>query len=302
MISYLEKLILDNWENWAGDKKPKRLDFLKTQAGSPMRNKKVGFFVFNKKKPVIFVKTVRESKYNPIIEDGFEKLKNVNKYLSDGSAPRPIYLGNYEGVAFSLETAIVGKQFHSCKSRKDLNNFLGWFFRFQKLMAQKELMNGAQLREHVDAVVNKFFSLYPLKPELQKLIKEMAEDVKKDISDNLSMSLIYQHGDLTPDNVLDDNGKIRVIDWDNFGKIKLPLFDLLVFLQRWSQIRDVSFAPKYLDIIDRYLEEFKVDKRVLRVLIFLYYILDFIRKKEVLTDYDKEYLEARLKEIKELNF
>lgn len=302
MISYLEKLILDNWENWTGGKKPRRLDFLKTQAGSPMRNKKVGFFVFNKKKPVIFVKTVRESTYNPIIEDGFEKLKNVNKYLSDGSVPKPVYLGNYEGVTFSLETAIAGRQFHSCKSKKDLDNFLGWFFRFQKLMAQKELMNSAQLREYVDVVINKFFSLYPLKPELKELIKETAKDIKKDIRDNLSTLLIYQHGDLTPDNVLDDNGKIRVIDWDNFGKIKLPLFDLLVFLQRWSQIRDVSFAPKYLDIINRYLEEFKADKRVLRVLIFLHYLLDFIRKKDDLIDYDKEYLSERLREIKELNF
>ena len=302
MVSYLEKLILDNWEDWIGGKKPKGLDFLKTHAGSPMRNKKVGFFVFSNKKPVIFAKTVRESKYNQIINDGFEKLKNVNKYLDDGSAPKPIHLGNYEGIIFSLETAIVGKQFHSCKSKKDLNNFLGWFFRFQKLMAQKELMNGEQLREHVDVVVNKFFNLYPLKPELKELIEETADKVQKDIIDNLSLPLIYQHGDLTPDNVLDDNGKIRVIDWDNFAKIKLPLFDLLVFLQRWSQIRDVSFVPKYLDIIDKYLMEFKVDKRVLKALIFLYYLLDFIRKKDALTDYDKEYLEARLKEIKELSF
>ena len=216
--------------------------------------------------------------------------------------PKPIYLGDYDGTIFSLETAIIGKQFHSRRSKKDLNNFLGWFFKFQRLMAQKELMNGAQLREYVDAVVNKFFSLYPLKPELKEPIEKTAEDVKKDIVDDPSLPLIYQHGDLTPDNILDDNGKIRVIDWDNFAKIKLPLFDLLVFLQRWSQIRDVSFVPKYLDIIDKYLMEFKVDKRVLKALIFLYYLLDFIRKKDALTDYDKEYLEARLKEIKELSF
>lgn len=250
MIKYLEKLILDNWENWVGDKKPKQLDFLKTHAGQATRNKKIGFFVFNKKKPVIFVKTVREDKYNSIIDNGFEKLKNIYEKLSDGSTPKPIYLGKHQGIAFSLEIAIIGKQFHSCKNQKDLEKFLDWFFKFQRLMKQGEK--------------------------------------------------IIQHGDLTPDNVINDKGKIKVIDWDNFGKINMPLFDLLVFLQRWSGIRDVSFIHEYSDVIKKYLEEFKIDEKTLKFLIFNYYLLDFRRKEKVLTDYDKKYLEARLKEVKKL--
>lgn len=258
MTRYLEKLILDNWENWVGGIKPKNLDFLKTHAGQATRNKKVGFFVFNNDKPIIFVKTVRESKYNEVIESGFKKLKHIYRELSDGSAPKPIYIGNHQGIIFSLETAITGKQFHSCKKQKDLERFLDWFFRFQRLMQnKKELSIGG-------------------------------------------LPSIIQHGDLTPDNVINDRGEIRVIDWDNFGKIDMPLFDLLAFLQRWSGIRDISFIHKYSDIIRKYLEEFKIDKKALKFLIFNYYLLDFKRKEKVLTDYDKKYLEARLKEVKKL--
>lgn len=299
MIQYLEKLILDNWEKWLGNIKPKRLDFLKTHAGQAIRNKKVGFFAFNNDKPVIFVKTVRESKYNKIIEHSFGKLKNIYKYLDNGSVPKPIYLGNHQGVVFSLETAILGKQFHSYKKQRDLKKFLKWFFRFQRLMIQKEKIANIQLKDYIDELVNKFLNLYKIERDLREPIKYLAGELKKDI-DDLSSPLISQHGDLTPDNVLNDKGKIKVIDWDNFEKIKLPLFDLLVFLQRWSGIRDVSFVPKYLAIIEKYLKEFNIDKRALKLLVFCYYLLDSIRKKQALTDYDKKYLRVRLREIKKL--
>lgn len=297
MINYLEKLILDNWENWVGGVKPKGLDFLKTHAGQATRNKKVGFFVFGKEKPIIFIKTVRESGYNKIIEDGFEKLKSVYKSLSDGSVPKPIYLGNYQGIVFSLETAIVGKQFHSCKKQKDLERFLDWFFKFQNSMAKKERLSSDQSKYYVDRLVDGFLKLYKLEKDSGELIEILASKTKEGAD---SLPLIIQHGDLTPDNVINDRGEIKVIDWDNFGKIDLPLFDLLVFLQRWSGIRDVSFVDKYPAVIEEYFKRFKIDKKALKLLLFCYYLLDFLRKKEALTDYDKEYLKARLKEIKKL--
>lgn len=297
MTQYLEKLILDNWKNWAGGIKPKGLDFLKIHAGQAARNKKVGFFVFNNDKPVIFAKTVRESKYNKVIEDSFERLKNIYKNLSDESVPKPIHLGSYEGIDFSLETAIVGKQFHSCKKQKDLERFLRWFFEFQERMMKKEKLTSSQLKYYVDRLVGGFLKLYKLEKDQEELVEALASKAKEGAK---SLSLIAQHGDLTPDNIISDKGKIKVIDWDNFGKIDLPLFDLLVFLQRWSGIRDVSFVYEYSAVIEGYCERFKIDKKALKLLLFCYYLLDFLRKKEVLTDYDKKYLEARLKEIKKL--
>lgn len=290
MINYLENLILDNWNKWVNTVKPEKLDFLKIHVWHATRNKKVGFFVFAKNEPIIFAKTIRESQHNKIIEDGFGRLKNIYKKINDGSVPRPLYLGDYQGATFSLETAIIGKQFHSCKKQKDLEKFLKWFFKFQRLMKQKKKLN-------IDSFVKKFLDLYESEKNLRELIKELVSGLKRDIG-VLSLPSIIQHGDLTPDNVINDRGETKVIDWDNFGKIDLPLFDLLVFLQRWSGIRDVSFIREYSAIIKKYLEEFDIDKRALKSLVFCYYLLDFLRKKEILTDYDKKYLEARLKEIK----
>jgi len=300
MVEYLENLILDNWDRWSNSTKPINLDFLKTHAGQATRNKKVGFFVFNQDKPLIFVKTIRENIYNSVIEDGFERLKSINNHLKDGSVPRPIYCGYYQNTAFSLEDAIGGKQFHSFKKPEDLERFLKWFFKFQQLMKQNKERKGDQLIDYLKDLVHKFTSLYDPEEDLKALIQKNVGDLEKEIG-SLSLSLVSQHGDLTPDNVLIDNNQIKVIDWDNFEKINLPLFDLLVFLQRWSAIRDISFVREYDNIIKKYLDEFSIDKKALKLLVFCYYLLDFLRKKEILTGYDKEYFTERLKEIKNSN-
>jgi hypothetical protein len=300
MTECLEKLILDNWEDWAGGEKPEHLDFLKIHAGSAIRNKKVGFFVFSGDKPIIFAKTVREKEYNQIIEDGFRRLKEIFEILGEDSVPRPIFLGEFEGISFSVETAIVGKQFHSMKTDGDLRKFWGWFKKFQRLMMKRGSSNRA-FKDYLSDLIDKFLSLYELNPELTGLIKDSGENIIKNTG-NLNLLSIIQHGDLTSDNVIYGDGRIRIIDWDNFSKIDLPMFDLLVFLQRWSGIRNIDFIDKYRGLIEDYLKEFNIDRRLLKGLVFSYFLLDFMRKKETLTDYDKEYLEERLKEIKGINF
>jgi hypothetical protein len=299
MTEYLEKLILDNWQKWGNGEKPEHLDFLKTHAGNATRNKKVGFFVFNNKRPFIFVKTVRENRYNYIVEDEFKNLEKIYGLLNGISVPKPIYRGDYQGMIFTLEGAVVGTQFHSFKKTDDLNRFWGWFLSFQKLMASGDRLDGDELNAYFTEVVERFLNIYSLGEESRKQIIDLAKSFEGNIG---GLALISQHGDLTPDNVLDSNGEIKAIDWGNFGKINLPLFDLLVFLQRWSGIRNIDFIKKYRGFIENYLKEFKIDEKLLKRLVFSYYLLDFIRKKDILTDYDKVYLGERLREIKETDF
>lgn len=295
MIEYLEKLIIGNWLDWVGNEKPAKLDWLKIHAGEGWRSKKVGFFVFNNKKPVIFVKTVRQEEDNKLIEENFACLKKIYE-VDKQSVPQPLYLGDCQGLKFSLETAIIGRQFHSCKKEADLNSFLSWFYDFQKSMKQEKSIS---LNNELERLANRFIDLYQPVEETKDLINKLAKELKTDV-DNLILPAIIQHGDLTPDNVLNDGGQIKVIDWDHFGKIDLPLFDLLTFLQRWSGSRDVYFVSKYLKIIEAYLQEFGIKRQALKALVFSYYLWDFLRKKEQLTDYDQEFLAARLKELKEL--
>lgn len=45
-----------------------------------------------------------------------------------------------------------------------------------------------------------------------------------------SLPVIPQHGDLFFSNILSDRGKWRVVDWESFGTIDLPFYDLFTFL------------------------------------------------------------------------
>lgn len=45
-----------------------------------------------------------------------------------------------------------------------------------------------------------------------------------------SLPVIPQHGDLYPGNVILFHGRPHVLDWETFGAIDLPFYDLLTFL------------------------------------------------------------------------
>lgn len=45
-----------------------------------------------------------------------------------------------------------------------------------------------------------------------------------------SLPLIPQHGDLMPGNLLSDGDRLYVVDWENFGKVDFPFYDLLTLL------------------------------------------------------------------------
>jgi aminoglycoside phosphotransferase (APT) family kinase protein len=73
------------------------------------------------------------------------------------------------------------------------------------------------------------------------------------------LPVIPQHGDLFSDNLLVDQGRLSVIDWETFGAIDLPFYDLLTLLL--SLLRAQSDAPEQWpaalvrqapELVDRY--------------------------------------------------
>ena len=60
-----------------------------------------------------------------------------------------------------------------------------------------------------------------------------------------SLPVIPQHGDLCQGNLLLDGDKWHVVDWENFGRVDMPLFDLISLL--YAMLRGKGETPEIWD-------------------------------------------------------
>jgi hypothetical protein len=88
------------------------------------------------------------------------------------------------------------------------------------------------------------------------------------------LPVIPQHGDLYLDNVLHYREEYRIVDWENFGVIDLPFYDLLTLLisflrpfpsapERWGRSLRKEISP----LIDRYGGELMVPPSTVSLLL-----------------------------------
>jgi hypothetical protein len=79
------------------------------------------------------------------------------------------------------------------------------------------------------------------------------------------MPVIPQHGDLFCDNLLLDRGRWSVIDWESFGSIDLPFYDLLTLLLSLAGAADkepASWDPTLLKHIPELVEKYAAALRL----------------------------------------
>jgi Ser/Thr protein kinase RdoA (MazF antagonist) len=89
-----------------------------------------------------------------------------------------------------------------------------------------------------------------------------------------SMPVIPQHGDLFPGNLLFHGDQCSVVDWESFGTIDLPMYDLLTLLL--SLLARQSEAPEHWDsriaaqapgLMDRYVGELELSNEDISLLL-----------------------------------
>ena len=98
--------------------------------------------------------------------------------------------------------------------------------------------------------------------------------------DGLRLPRVPAHGDFTPANLLvDGQGKLGVIDWDRYGDITIPFFDLLTFVERITP----KGANMYLEgkpAIERHAAALGINLNAVPLLIFFSILLSDWRKRE----------------------
>jgi hypothetical protein len=104
-----------------------------------------------------------------------------------------------------------------------------------------------------------------------------------DISD---LPAAAQHCDLSYNNTAIRRGRAVVFDWEDFGRVTIPGFDLAIFMGSlfnhdaavWRRLRDDARRGWACDLIDRVAPEIGIGRDRFFALLPLYYLL-FLRIK-----------------------
>jgi aminoglycoside phosphotransferase (APT) family kinase protein len=208
-----------------------------------------------------------------IIEHEFNNLRRVYSPSSNCS-PRPLHCGLIGDHWALWMTGVPG---HSFPLRDS------YTFRAVESVADTVIALHRGMGRPRDAADDSRHSrmvLEPLKavadfgasPAIHDGCKRLAETVSKDWI--TSLPVIPQHGDLYVGNLLSHRDRWRIVDWESFGSIDLPLYDLLTFclsvLRTGGNVADQwrsSMVQQASPLIKRYCDAFGLSPEDSRTLL-----------------------------------
>ncbi|MBU1102654.1 aminoglycoside phosphotransferase family protein [Patescibacteria group bacterium] len=281
MIREFEKVILV--ENlilgYHGD-----LDFVKTQSTEGLKGKKVIFLVFgrNEKLPSLCIKTVRCASENFLIEKEVKALKLVQQKLKGDEErilPKLIKEGMINAYSYCIQEAVNGKRL----KRSD-TGFLCKILELISLIHHRFALGEIEIDdsfidEHISGPVNNFLDFYNFRGTvLEGKATGIIEEFQK--NKGLKIPLILQHGDFHFANIFKEGKKIKILDWENFAEISLPMYDLFTFLSslRGEDLPTDEFLHLNGEEIKEYSEEFNIDEKLIKPIYQIHSILNFVKK------------------------
>ncbi len=266
--------------------------FLKLHNGDGLRNPKVSFVAFCDGLPCAFIKTARRVEDGWVIERAHAGLKRAAVLSTDvvwtSSLPRPLWLETGEYGVFCAETMLSGIPLPATPEAHQA--VLSWLSLFGRVAR-----NGTLRAEDVDAVYARVRTLVgcadvAVGAHLDETYASLMKQIDRSA---FVLPRMPAHGDFTSSNVLYVPGQVGVIDWDRFGDIEIPLFDLFTYLDRLTPAGEdvrVRYAPEIMQA----LKELSISDVLLPLLFFFYRILTDWRKREFFVATEAATWDARL--------
>lgn len=263
------------------------IQFLKfSTAGSGAgKYNKIIFLAFSsiETNPFCCIKTVRTYSENPVIHNGFENLRHLNKLVINSAFeyifPKAIglYDDNKEFV-FSIESVCDGNKV----SINNIDFILNKYFEFQKHISVSNKKK-IPILEYFNIFLEKINFSESDSHEIRTYFMSLLQNEKNKIC------LIPQHGDFTLDNIFINKEGICLVDCDLFGYVDIAGFDLFHFLMRYKQDGFAENLKKYFLRYLKYIGEEKI--HLDKDLFFLFFLQDMTIK------YDENKFKLRAKDI-----
>lgn len=276
MIFLIEKVIREKFSE-EYSLKTKDLYFLKfsTSGSGVSSHGKVLFFVFRdeEKNPFLVIKTVRTYENKFLIKEGFKCLEELNKSTENSyhkeMFPRAVYLyDDGQEFIFSIETFCLGRKFEN--NKKDLSLVLHKYNDWQKTLLAQNVGFIDNIRDYGLKIIKNLELLEKDYLVVESYFLNLLDEKK------IIIPKIYQHGDLTSDNIFVDKDNISIVDCDRFGKVSLPGFDIFHLASRFY---GKNIGKNHFTLLSQYFKDLEINISIEKFLYFLYYLHELYFKK-----------------------
>jgi hypothetical protein len=236
-------------------------------------NRNFNFFVFGDREEFYQVKVSSERP----LRGEYEALRIAHQAIP-GNVPQPVGLYQKAGLEILICRGIRHKKVRSLQAHRDIvQKEIKAILKTSKVFFREEKPSSPHTQQLM--TVFDYFKNHPLSIAMQDWLRNLNPRLIN------SLPHIKQHGDLTLYNMGVARNKLIIFDWEDFGKITIPGFDLCCLAvnsvtrfspMRIERISERSAYPKeVIDIIACYCEELPLDQETFFSLypIYLFYFL-----------------------------
>jgi thiamine kinase-like enzyme len=187
--------------------------------------------------------------------------------------------GIIDGYRYLIQEAVSGKRLKKTDGRKT-KQVLTLILELHKLfgIGEREI-NDVFLARYINEPIQKFLDFYGFRgTRLENACRLVAGEFKKQKGQKIP--LIWQHGDFHFANIFIDGEKMKLLDWENFGEIELPMYDLFTFLssRAGAELSADEFVRKFKKELENYATTFSVDRSLFEPFYKMHVILNYVKK------------------------
>lgn len=248
----VEALMRERWEEWGFGRPPERFSWLLLTGGRRSVNKVVGLpFADSDRRPRMVVKFARSEPEERQLRREGDALQRVRATRPElGGVPGMLFLGRRCGRLCLGETAFEGMPLIL---RLNSETF--------SVLAHRVTQWLVDLAGHGDSRYRASWSDRLLEEPLQFFEETFADVVStrdlartRELLESLGdLPLVFEHRDCSPWNILvEDGGRLGVVDWESSEGAGLPALDLVYFLTYTALVLEDAFAlPRARDAYAR---------------------------------------------------
>jgi SAM-dependent methyltransferase len=202
-------------------------------------SQKVLLFLFKEQggQPQSVVKITRDARYNARLANEWRALTLLEErgIGQDGTCPSPLFLGHEAGLAVLGETALTGvpflRQLKAGSQWQQAQKAVEWLGTLGAATSHRPA-NAPIVVARLQAALDRFDELYRPPRDTSRFL---AEQVAAIAAGGDGMSLVFQHGDPGPWNLLvTPEGRPAFLDWEAADTDGMPLWDLFHFLRSFG--------------------------------------------------------------------